>query len=156
MLRLLIGPVGSGKSRYARRKVASTGGVLLDLDEWMVRLFGEDERPPDPLPWYLERRERCRDVMWDVAQAVVAAGSDVWLELGLVTRAERAAACARADVELYLLDAPREVRRARVEARNASAGPGTQVVPLPMFELASDAWEPVTEDERSRWRIVDV
>ncbi len=54
-----------------------------------------------------------------------------------------------------MVDAPRDVRRQRVLARNAAAGSLTQVVPEAFFERASDAWEPVTEAERADWPIAD-
>lgn len=161
-LHLLIGPVGAGKTTYAQRRLARSPALLLDLDSWMVRLFGADPRPPeDLLAWYLERRERCRDVIWDVALGVLDCGTDVLLELGLVSRAERGAfyekaRAAELPLVVYLLDAPREVRRERVARRNQSPGPSTQVVPPAFFERASDAWEPPSEEERATWGLVDV
>lgn len=160
-MQLLIGPVGAGKSTYARRLVARSPAVFLDLDTWMVRLFGADPRPAqDVLAWYLERRERCRELLWDTAASVMDAGGDVVLELGLVGAAERQAFYERVTTGEYaltisLIDAAREVRRQRVLQRNADAGPHTQVVPPAFFEQASDAWEPPDADERRRWAIVE-
>ena len=39
-LYLLVGPVGAGKSTYAKHRIASSSGVFLDVDTCMVRLFG--------------------------------------------------------------------------------------------------------------------
>ena len=161
-LHLLIGPVGAGKTTYARRRVATSPGLVLDLDSWMVRLFGADPRPrEDVMDWYLERRDRCRGLLWDTALDVLRCGSDVFLELGLIAAVEREALYTKALDEglrwsVYLLDAPRDVRRERVEQRNRAAGPFTQVVPIEFFERASDAWQAPSEAERSAWRIVDV
>lgn len=44
-LRLVVGPVGAGKSTFASRRVADGSGVFFELDPWMVRLFGDDARP---------------------------------------------------------------------------------------------------------------
>jgi len=160
-LHLLIGPVGSGKSTWARRRSAQSPALFLDVDQWMVRLYGDDERPPTGvMEWYVARRERVRSLIWDTARQVTGAGGDVILELGLVTEAERMAAYRTAslvdvDVRIRLLDAPRSLRRERVAQRNQEGGPFTQVVPPPFFEAASDAWEPVTEAERAEWGIVD-
>lgn len=162
VLHVLIGPVGAGKSTFAQRRVADGSGVFLDLDPWMVRLFGADDRPPEgTMAWYLERRQRCRDVLWDTALGILRSGTDVYLESGLLTRQEREAFYEQVrseDVELvvHLVDAPREVRRERVSLRNRSAGPFTQVVPPEFFERASDAWQPPDESERARWDIIDV
>jgi predicted kinase len=127
----------------------------------MVRLFGADIRPPkDVMNWYLERRERCRGLIWNTALGILGCGTDVFLEMGLLGKTEREAfyeqVCAN-DLELvvYLVDAPREVRRERVLLRNRAPGPFTQIVPPELFERASGAWEPPDELERARWSIVD-
>lgn len=161
-LHLLIGPVGAGKTTYARQRTAHSSGVFLDLDTWMVRLFGADTRPPENvMAWYLERRERCRDLLRDVALDVLRCGTDVFLEIGLLAGPEREAFYSAARDEevpliIYLVDAPRSVRRERVVQRNDSGGPFTQIVPLEFFERASDAWQPPSESERTTWGIVDV
>ncbi|MGH1345812.1 MAG: alpha/beta fold hydrolase [Nannocystales bacterium] len=153
VLRLLVGPVGAGKSTFARSQVSKEGGVLLDLDLWMVRLFGDDVRPKtDVVGWYLDRRERCRALIWALARDLVRDGVDAYVELGLVTQAERALYVERARAEgmplvMHVADAPRELRRERVRLRNESGAPFTQVVPPAFFEHASDAWEPMTDSE---------
>ncbi len=159
---LIVGPVGAGKSTFGRRRCADGSAVFFDLDPWMVRLFGPDKRPKgDPLGWYLERRERCRGVIWETALDVVRAGKDVYLELGLLTVVERASYVQRArdadlSVMLHVADAPRHVRRTRVLARNESDAPFVQVVPPAFFEGSSDAWEPLTEGERRATPTHDV
>lgn len=161
-LNLIVGPVGAGKTTFARQHVAREGGVFLDLDSWMVRLYGKDTRPNENvLAWYLERRERCRMLLWDISLDIVGSGTDVFLELGLVSAIERQAFYSKArdaDLELtvYLADASRDVRRQRVIQRNNSAGQHTQVVPLEFFERASDAWEPPSEDEHRAMRIIEL
>ncbi|MCB9668213.1 MAG: AAA family ATPase [Alphaproteobacteria bacterium] len=153
VLHLPIGPVGAGKSTWSLRQRA----LHVDVDTWMVDLFGADPRPStDVLAWYLERRERVRRRAWAVATDALELGVDVVLELGLVGRAERIDAYHRAmtldaEVRIAWIDAPRVERRARVLARNAQAG--AQVVSEAMFERASDAWEPPEDDEVARYGI---
>jgi predicted kinase len=160
-IHFLVGPVGAGKSTFARRRCARSAALFVDVDTWMVRLFGADPRPAENvMAWYLERRARVRELAWDVAVEAVAAAADVYLELGLVTAVERAtwfekAQAADLAFTVTLLDAPREVRRERVAQRNVAGAPHTQVVPTAFFEAASDAWQPVDEDERRRWGITD-
>lgn len=161
-LNLVIGPVGAGKTTFARQRAAKERAVFLDLDTWMVRLFGKDTRPQDNvIAWYLERRDRCRAVLWDLTCEILASGADVFLELGLVASEEREAYYAKArggDFQLvvYLLDESRDIRRERIVERNDSAGEHTQIVPMPFFEIASDAWQPPTEAERKAMGIIDV
>lgn len=158
-LHLLIGPVGAGKSTWAARRALGQAAVHLDVDTAMVRLFGADPRPAEGLmAWYLERRERCRAFLWSLARDALQAGIDVYLELGLVARAERLEHYARARAEdlslvVVLFEAPRDVRRERVRLRNASPAEHVQRVPPALFEVASDAWEPPESDERAAWSI---
>lgn len=161
-LYLIVGPVGAGKSTFARDAVARKNAVFLDLDVWMVRLYGQDARPSENVVgWYLERRERVRGLLWDTTLDILAAGTDVLLELGLVSRKEREAFYDKArdeDLKLtvYCVDAPRDIRRQRVVERNASAGEHTQIVPMEFFERASDAWEPLLDAERRAVSIVEI
>lgn len=55
MLHLVIGPVGAGKSTFARELAKENSAVHLDLDAWMAVLFAADRPATDTMPWYLER-----------------------------------------------------------------------------------------------------
>ena len=80
-------------------------------------------------------------------------GTDAILELGLIQRAARRDFYARLDTAgyahtVYVLDAPKEVRRARVLRRNAEKGATfSMVVPDAIFEMASRMWEPPDDTE---------
>jgi predicted kinase len=159
-MHLIVGPVGAGKSTFARTLSARQGAVLLVLDDWMARLYGADERPAtERIAWYIERRDRCLDQIWAVADAVCRVGADVVLEVGLIQRAERDAFYRRVEdaehaLAVYVIDAPRDVRRERVLRRNVEQGETfAQVVPLEFFELASDMWQPPDEEEVRARRI---
>ncbi len=153
-LDLVLGPVGAGKSTFAAALGLRQRALVLVLDDWMARLYGADPRPEtDRIGWYLERRDRCLDQLWQVAAAACDVDVPVVLELGLIQRRDRDAFYRRVDdagypLLVHVLDAPREVRRERVLRRNVERGPTfAQVVPPEVFELASDLWEPPDEDE---------
>lgn len=58
---------------------------------------------------------------------------------------------------MHELDAPIDVRRARVQQRNAAGGPTFSMrVPPDVFELASRLWEPSDELERDEYEIESV
>jgi predicted kinase len=153
-LHLIIGPVGAGKSTFARALSEQHRAVPLILDDWMAQLFGADQRPEvDRIAWYLERRDRCLEQIWKLTTALCAVQTPVVLEIWLLQRRDREEFYRRVDdagydLTVYVLDVPREIRRERVMRRNAEQGPTfAQVVPLELFELASDVWEPPDDDE---------
>lgn len=156
---LIEGPVGAGKSTYAQALAARVGGVHIALDEWFARLFSPDRPSANVMPWYLERKARLLDHIWNHALAVLAAGTSPALELGLVQRHSRddfyqRARDARVDLKVYLLEASRDLRRERVLRRNVEQGPTfSMVVPEPFFEMASDIWEEPDDAEIAEHRI---
>lgn len=160
-IHLVIGPVGAGKSTFVRQLVQQHRAVPLNLDDWMATLFSAD-RPDaaDVMAWYVPRTLRCLTQIWKTAEAVLNTGGDVVLEVGLIQQHQRDAFYARmgpwADVMVvYVLDAPREVRRERVLRRNAEQGATfSMVVPPHIFELASDLWQPPDEVECANRSVV--
>jgi predicted kinase len=152
---LIVGPVGAGKSTFALNLARQHTAVRFALDEWMTTLFGADPRPDSGrVEWYRERARRCIEQIFRQTVQLVECGTSAILEIGLIRRDERLdfyrrAQAAGLGLTVYVLDAPREVRRARVERRNQERGPTFSMwVPPEIFELASDLWEPPDEDER--------
>lgn len=152
-IHLLVGPVGAGKSTLALRLAREHGAICLNLDEWMAALFRPDRPQTDVMPWYVERAQRCLEHIWTLTQRLIDANTSVVLEVGLIRRHEREQFFRRVDARgyaltLYLVDAPRALRRQRVEERNARQGETfSMVVPPAVFELASDLWEPLDPQE---------
>ncbi len=152
---LIEGPVGAGKSTYGLELAERLAVSPLVLDEWMAVLFRPD-RPDDGfMDWYLERKRRCIEQIWNLAQALIGRGHDAILELGLVQRQDRLDFYSRLDTAglaytVHILDAPREVRAARVAARNQKRGATFQMEVTPeIFALADRFWEPVESQEAS-------
>ncbi len=156
---LVEGPVGVGKSTFAASLATRVGGMHIALDEWFTRLFSPDRPSTDVMQWYIERKARLLDHIWNHGQSLRACGIAPVLELGLVQQQSREdiykrARVAGADLTVYLLRASREVRRERVMRRNVEMGPTfSMVVPAPFFEMASDAWEEPDEFEIAKNRI---
>jgi predicted kinase len=136
--------------------------VHLALDRWFARLFSPDRPETGFVPWYTDRKERCIDVIWAVARSLVVAQTDAILELGLIQRLGREAFYQRVDAEaldlaVYILDAPRDVRRERVRQRNRAQGRTfSMVVPDHIFDVADRSWEPPDELECRERRIIFV
>lgn len=49
MIHLIIGNTGSGKTTYANKLKAKTGGVIFSIDKWNNTLFLPDKKPTDGL-----------------------------------------------------------------------------------------------------------
>lgn len=153
-IHLIVGPVAAGKSTFALELCRRHRAVRLTLDEWMTRLFSPDRPDDGVMEWYRERAGRCVEQIWQLADQLIAAGTEVVLEIGLIQQRDRLRFYRRVDASghamtIYVLDAPREVRRERVERRNQDRGATfSMVVPPHIFELASDLWEPPDAAER--------
>jgi predicted kinase len=156
---LIEGPVGAGKSTFSSTLVLRTNGVHVSLDEWFATLFSPDRPASDIVPWYMLRKERLIALIWSHSRRILAAGTDVILELGLIQRQSRVAFGRQIQDEGYelvvhVLDAPLEVRRERVRRRNAEKGSTfAMVVPDHVFEMASKLWEPPDELECSEYAV---
>jgi predicted kinase len=152
-IHLIEGPVGAGKSTFARRLAQQLPGVHLALDEWFVRLYSPDRPNTDFVNWYLQRKERLLGLIWAHAKNLASANVNPILELGLIQRQARHDFYEQARREgvrlhVHLLDAPEDVRWERVEHRNESKGETfSMAVPRHIFEVANSMWEPPDEDE---------
>ena len=152
-IHLIVGPVGSGKSTFARQLCQEHNAVSLVLDEWMAQLFSADRPEEGTMEWYVERTERCIEQIWKVTEQLIATRTEVVLEIGLIQQPARQRLYRRVDaggypLTVYVLDAPRDVRWERVQRRNHERGDTfSMVVPSHIFEFASDLWEPLDEAE---------
>jgi uncharacterized glyoxalase superfamily protein PhnB/predicted kinase len=152
-VQLVVGPVGAGKSTFARELARECSAVRFALDEWMAELFSPDRPEHGIFEWYVERAARSVERIWAVARQVVETGTSVVLELGLLRREERERFYGRLDGAgfgwtIHVVDGARDVRRERVRERNRTKGVTfSMVVPNDVFELASDLWEPPSGSE---------
>jgi predicted kinase len=149
---LIVGPVAAGKSTFALELARVERAVRMNLDEWMAQLFRPDRPDEGVMHWYTERTGRCIEQIWTLTRRLVEADTNVLLEIGLIQRSARERLYRRIDagyaLKIYVIDAPRDVRRERVEQRNRDQGETfSMVVPPDFFELASDLWEPLEDDE---------
>jgi predicted kinase len=146
-LNLVFGPIGAGKTTYAHALARREGAVAFVLDEWGARLFGPDVHGPLDFGWMLERLGRCDALIWSTATAVLAAGTSVVLDLGLMSRQHRErirklAQEAGLSMQWHFVDAPQEVRRARVAGRNETKGETFAREVLPeMFDMIEAIYE---------------
>ena len=156
---LIEGPVGAGKSTFARSLASRTGGVHIALDEWFANLFSPDRPTENFVPWYIERKERLVELIWSHSRQILASEKEVILELGFIQRTPRIEFCRKvrdcgyAPV-IHVLNAPINVRRERVQRRNTEKGATfSMVVPDHIFDIASKLWEVPDEIECEEFEV---
>ncbi|HVV35299.1 MAG TPA: ATP-binding protein [Acidimicrobiales bacterium] len=107
----MCGLPGAGKTTRAKELAAEHDAVRMTPDDVLVDL------------WDQEARAALEAAMWDEAQALLAAGTNVVIDFGSWARAERdvlreGARRIGAEVELCYLDLPLDELARRVELRN--------------------------------------
>jgi predicted kinase len=152
---VVFGPQGAGKSTYSRRLADEIQAVRFSIDEWMNQLYGPDVPKPLNFAWVMERVRRCEKRIWATASEFARNGGDVVLDLGFMKIESRsefvtlAQACAL-PVRLHFIDAPHDVRRRRVLARNSEKGEtfSFEVTPA-MFDFMEKEFQRPTDVELS-------
>jgi len=146
-LNVIFGPCGAGKTTYAHTFARREKAVAFILDDWMARMFGPDMPEPIQYDWMLERVGRCEAQIWATAAGVLATGTSVILDIGLMRRADRArvreiAEATELPLQFHFVDAPPEVRRARVVDRNVVRGASFAIEVTPdLFDFIEGVYE---------------
>ncbi|WP_296767117.1 ATP-binding protein [Thiobacillus sp.] len=159
-IHFIEGPVGAGKSTYAKAIAEKGSFSHIALDEWFARLFSPDRPQENFVTWYIERKDRVLALILNHAHDILATNKDVALELGLIQRAPRQALFRQLlqdgiKFTVHILDAPLGVRRERVRLRNTEQGETfSMIVPDHIFEIASAMWEPPDDLELEEYEHI--
>lgn len=154
------GPVGAGKSTYAKAMAKRGQFTHIALDEWFVRLFSPDRPHINFVTWYIERKDRLIDLILSYAHSILESGQSVALELGLIQRALRVELFRKMEQEgisfsVHVLDVAKDIRYERVQRRNREQGKTfSMVVPDHIFEAASNMWEAPDEFELEDFNFI--
>src|SRR5262249_19252634 len=136
------------KTTYAHAFARREKAVAFILDDWMARLFGPDMPEPLQYEWMIERVQRCEAQIWSTAAGVLAAGTDVILDIGLMRRADRArvreiAEAAELPLQFHFVTASAQARRARIAQRNVVRGESFAIEVTPeLFDFIEGVYEP--------------
>ena len=124
---LVCGPTGVGKTTYSLSLSKEVGAIRFSIDPWMQTLFSKDMTSLD-YSWMIERVNRCYEQIWQVSEQILAINGNVILDLGFTTKAQRDIFSNRAKEmnikpEIHYLDAPKDIRKQRVDKRNIEKDP---------------------------------
>jgi predicted kinase len=151
---MVCGNTAAGKSTYAIALAKEQRAIRFSLDPWMQALYGADYNPQThDFAWLMERTERCKAQMREVAEQLLAQNISVVLDFGFGDRPSREyhrewATALGAEVSLHFLDVPVEERRRRVHQRNAEKGSTFAFeVTDQMFDYVETLFAPPTADE---------
>lgn len=156
----VCGPTASGKSTHARRLAAEHRAVRFAIDDWMHRLFADDRPARMDLAWVMARVARCQQQIWATCTQILASGTPVVLELGLVRaqdrqRVQALAEAAGCQASFHFTDADRATRWQRVQQRNQDKGATYSFeITQAMFDVMEQAFEPPSAQERVHARFV--
>lgn len=119
VLHLMVGLPGSGKTTLARQIEQETLAIRLTPDEWQIRLFGDDALEPE----HDQRHTTIEEIMWELAQRLLKAGTSVILDYGFWVREERRfyyeeARRLKAHFQVHYMDLPAAELLRRVALRN--------------------------------------
>lgn len=84
-LHLMVGLPCSGKTTLAQKLEHELPALRLNLDEWHIRLFGQDAEEPE----HDARHSLIEALLWNIASRALELGTNVILDYGLWAREER-------------------------------------------------------------------
>lgn len=151
-LHLIVGLPCAGKTTYSKQLERTRNALRFTLDEWHIRLFGQDFTLDFVHPEHDARHKVIEEIMWDVAARALQLGVDVILDFGFWGRSERDDYRIRAEelgakVVVHFLDVPREVLLSRLEERNARQPEGTFLIPASKLLEWMRVFQAPTADE---------
>jgi len=119
-LHLMVGLPCSGKTTLAQKLEYELPALRLNLDEWHIRLFGQDAEEPE----HDARHSLIEAQLWNIAGRALELGTNVILDYGLWAREEREEYRSRAKQlgagsEVHYLDVSEGELLRRLEKRNS-------------------------------------
>jgi predicted kinase len=119
-LHLMVGLPCSGKTTLAQRLEHELPALRLTVDEWHIRLFGQDAEEPE----HDARHGLIEAMLWNIAGRALELGTNVILDYGFWAREEREDYRLRAKQlgagsEVHYLNVPEDELLRRLGKRNS-------------------------------------
>ena len=147
---MTCGKLCAGRSTYAEKLCRERNAVLLSIDEFMLAIFGQDAGEKHD-----EYASAIEKLLLEKSAEIVSAGVNAVLDWGFWTREKRRYArefygSRGIDSELHYIDISGDVRKRRIESRNASVSAGklgAYYVDEGLMKKCDDLFEPPESDE---------
>ena len=157
---LIYGPTAAGKSTYAKALATEHNAVRFAIDDWMHSLYSQDMTDTMNMEWVMSRVARCQSRIWATCLEILATGTDVVLELGLLREQDRDRMQSMVEevghkVSFSFVDADLQVRKQRVLQRNMNKGDtySFNVTPA-MFDAMEGYFERPSQRELGRSVVI--
>ena len=150
-LHLIVGLPCSGKTTLARKLERELPALRLTVDEWHIRLYGQDADHPE----HDARHNLIEGLLWNVASRALELGVDVILDFGFWAREEREEYRLRAQrlgasSEVHFLDVPKEELLRRLAVRNSQPSQGSFHISKESMKPWIESFERPTPEELER------
>ncbi|GAA6135840.1 ATP-binding protein [Oceaniserpentilla sp. 4NH20-0058] len=168
MIHLVCGPMGAGKTTYAKQLAKEQNAICFSEDEWLAKLFVPDapegllQQPMQVVgAWAAEKYLRCRGQIWLVCQQLLENNINIVLDGAAANKEQRdlirqKAKDSNVEFKLHYVTSSMEVRHKRVFQRNKEQGEtySLEVTPA-MFEHTEQFFEPPVGNELNEVKIIE-
>ena len=146
-IHIVHGYIAFGKTTLAKKLAAELPAVHLDVDEWIVALYGKhlsDKELDDKFHIVV-------DFLWQMARKIIYAGSDVIMDIGPWSRKMRQDAAKKAyditpNVVFHTIILDLKIARCRLIERNKKS-PIMDASTVAFFDEYLSLYEPISDDE---------
>ena len=160
-LHLISGLPCSGKTTYATALKAAEAAVSFSLDRWLITAFGKYALAEVGHDEHVRRVQACRELIWNAACELLRRSVDVVLDDGFFWRADRMRFVARAaaigaEAAIHAVEAPLDLVRSRLVARNRALPPYNFFIDPETLRGFEQMYERPRPDEGARLIAVSV
>ena len=160
MIHLICGPIGAGKTTFARKISDEYKAIRFSEDEWLSKLFVPDapegllDEPMDVVgAWASEKYQRCRGQIWLICKQLLKNNVSIVLDGAAANKEQRDLIRKKAtdnnvDFQLYYVISNLEIRKKRVFERNEDRGDTYSLEVTPeIFNHTENFFEPPLGNE---------